>query len=526
MGFFILLFSILIYSTAVSAQMLESGKIFYGHEWIDDDKTYFKIKVAEDGIYRIDYKDLINAGFPSAELIGHQLLLINRGNQVPVFVSKTETLSSGDFIYFYGEKNRGEIDKYLYQNPDTQQLNPEYSLFTDQNVYYLSWNDQTDNLRFEELPNNLDPNNLPPQERFYQHEDKRVFSDFHFKPTHNERDFIRYSSYDEGEGYGSEIPHQSIIPFSLDNIYFQGTRPKVVARFAGTSSTHFIQTKINDLILNKYAHQGYGVNDFEFNFNFDHLSEQMEIEVIGVTGNKDRHSLACISLIYPRTFDFNDQSEFRFNLSASFIPRYVEVKNFDFGNTEPLLFDVQNDQFLSAKTEGEVVKFILPASNSARRLLLFNPQTQIKTVSDIERFHRFLDLQNIGDYLIISNSELYQDRQSVNWVKEYADYRSSEQGGNYRATVINVNELYDLFAYGIDGHSLAIKNFINYLIDQGTDVKAVFIIGKGLEYPLLRKKNEFSGRIKCFVPTFGSPRGDNLFTAKGFNIESTPKTKS
>ena len=36
----------------------------FGNEWIDFNKEYYKISVAEDGIFKITYQDLIDVGFP------------------------------------------------------------------------------------------------------------------------------------------------------------------------------------------------------------------------------------------------------------------------------------------------------------------------------------------------------------------------------------------------------------------------------------------------------------------------------
>ncbi|MBK8670656.1 MAG: hypothetical protein IPN89_14870 [Saprospiraceae bacterium] len=35
----------------------------FGNEWIDPAKTYFKIKVAQNGIYKVTYEELTAAGF-------------------------------------------------------------------------------------------------------------------------------------------------------------------------------------------------------------------------------------------------------------------------------------------------------------------------------------------------------------------------------------------------------------------------------------------------------------------------------
>ena len=93
-----------------------------GNEWIDYSKTYYKIKVAEDGVYRIDANTLADAGLTNPT--GTNLRLYHLGQQVPIYVTTDGMLGGGDFVEFIGRKNRGELDRSLYVEPDTQQLKP------------------------------------------------------------------------------------------------------------------------------------------------------------------------------------------------------------------------------------------------------------------------------------------------------------------------------------------------------------------------------------------------------------------
>ena len=36
----------------------------YGNEWIDYNKSYYRIPIAENGIYRLSYQTLVDAGIP------------------------------------------------------------------------------------------------------------------------------------------------------------------------------------------------------------------------------------------------------------------------------------------------------------------------------------------------------------------------------------------------------------------------------------------------------------------------------
>ena len=61
----------------------------YGNEWINYDQTYYKISVAEDGIYRIDFEQLESAGIPIEQLEGSQLQLFHLGEEQAIYITST-----------------------------------------------------------------------------------------------------------------------------------------------------------------------------------------------------------------------------------------------------------------------------------------------------------------------------------------------------------------------------------------------------------------------------------------------------
>lgn len=107
------------------------------NNWIDYNKTYYKIKVAETGIYTINFETLQKAGFPIESATGNELLLINEGKEVAIFVSNEEKWSEGDYLEFYGKRLDGSFDTQLYEKPE-HQMHQYFSMFTDTAIYYLT----------------------------------------------------------------------------------------------------------------------------------------------------------------------------------------------------------------------------------------------------------------------------------------------------------------------------------------------------------------------------------------------------
>ncbi len=68
--------------------------------------TTFNFKVRQTGIYRVTYEMLQDAGLDLAGVPAAKIMLLNRGQMVPVYVyvpDQAETFGPGGYIEFYGE---------------------------------------------------------------------------------------------------------------------------------------------------------------------------------------------------------------------------------------------------------------------------------------------------------------------------------------------------------------------------------------------------------------------------------------
>ena len=102
----------------------------YRNEWIDYNKTYYKIKIAKDGLVRIPTAVLTANGIP---INGAVLKMYRHGQEIPLFVSTNGPMSDSDYVEFIGRKNDGTPDSKLFSNPKWQ-LSTDNSLFTDTNI--------------------------------------------------------------------------------------------------------------------------------------------------------------------------------------------------------------------------------------------------------------------------------------------------------------------------------------------------------------------------------------------------------
>jgi hypothetical protein len=111
----------------------------FGNAWIREGQTYVRLAVADDGLYRISSSSLEEVGVPVSEIPGHAYQLFRHGQEEPLWISSGEKpLGPADFVQFFGRRPRGELDALLLPESGTG-LNPELSLYTDSNLYFLTW---------------------------------------------------------------------------------------------------------------------------------------------------------------------------------------------------------------------------------------------------------------------------------------------------------------------------------------------------------------------------------------------------
>lgn len=495
-------------------QMGNGQDTLYGNEWINYEQSYFKIKIAEDGIYRLPYELMQQAGIPLAEIPGQQYQLFHLGRQVPLYLSNTGTLGPGDYLEFYGQKNRSEMDRYLYRDPETSLLNPEYSLYTDSAAYFLTWTTVGNTtFQYQTIPNEL--TNLPAAEPWYWAVEKRVFNNRHFK---NYQKFgvtdIYYSHYD-GDGFARNYDNNFQVDLPTPAVYSAGPEATVSMSMISNASVngHFLNIRLNDNLVLTDTFYSTNVSKHDFPLNTAGLNESVRLHIKGETSG-DGYALALAKVKYPRQFRFPNKGIFQLDLPAGPNPRYLEIEG-PTGSPMTILEPATGIRIQSTVANG-VHKVKLPAAPGVRHLVLQNnvAAVAVDTLIAVD----FKPITSTGiDFAILSNHRLFTDSVGNNWVQAYADYRASAAGGSHRTEVVDVEQLYDQFGYGIGYHPQAIRNAFQYLKRfQWPELSNIFIIGKGQEYNGVRAPENLRTAVAAGlmqVPSFGYPASDNLLIA-------------
>jgi hypothetical protein len=495
------------FTLSASAQMIIDGQTLYGNEWIDYDKNYIKLTIDQDGIYKVDYSDLLAQGIP-AGVVGSGIQVYNMGKQVLSKVSSDGSWTNGDHIIFYGERNRGEMDAFLYADPDAEQLNQNYSMFTDDNSYYISWGNSANSAaRYAELDNNVNGTNILPK-NFYLHKEELVLSNLAWSPAAPEDSDINYSTFIMTEGFGNRLSknHEFTLP-AID--VTNGPRATLNYRLGTNTADHNILVYFNDFLIETEAHQGMKIVDKDHTINLVDIESSNKL-TFDAFRDSDRYIVSTISITYPRKTDARNESLVKFRMQENSNNNHYRFENFDAGS-ENYVFDVSNGQFLIPEMTGSTANFLIDRSGPDQSLVYLMNETGFLSPKSFES----LSFENIDDvnpeYLILTSELLDITENGSNYVQEYADFRSSQQGGSYRTEILHAEDIIEQFGYGIKGHSYAIKNFSNYIKERWPDFSTVLLLGKGLDYSNRNKQT----LIKSFVPTYGKPGSDNYLFSEG-----------
>lgn len=476
-----------------------------GKNWYKQDNRYFKFVISEAGIYRITAKQLREAGFPIDEVPGDRIQLFTLGEEQALNVSTQSVFEEADYIEFYGKGNDGEADAFIYENPQKDQLNPRYSLYTDERPYFLSWvkdgQEPVSPNRYNKKGDGLNVQGIPPKEATYMHRIDTVFHDFHFKPTHDGRNYIRYSNMDVGEGYGSHLRNETDLNFSLEGMVLQSQDVRLKLRLGTNILSRSLSFFANDFAIKNVTQVGFGTIEIDQKIDRQLITDDhINLKIKGLTGQSEKHSLAFVELLYPRAYDFMNRTYMRYVQQPSIISRYVEIQNVGVGpDSTATIYNLDQKYCINARVEGGKVRFVAPASYSFDNNI-FVTDIGIREVTSIQEV--VIDPQILAsDYLILTHPKFINDGALA-----YAQYRSSPEGGGYSTKVVDVTRIYDAYGYGIEGHVLGIKNYFQDLRNEGLLPRYILLIGKGLEYSEIRANPS----IQSLIPTFGVPGSDNL----------------
>jgi len=487
------------------------------NSWIDFTQRYYKFEVIADGIYRIDYAALNAAGISVATINTQRFELWGRGAEVPIYIEDGGDgfiNVAGEFIEFYAEKNDGWLDTALYKN-NAWQANPNYSLFNDTGTYYFTWNSSSSSARYvSQTDVNFTGYTADP---YFIKEARVDYTSGYFGGGYKKAgSFNLYDpEYVQGEGwFRSAFTSQITESIATAYTYFTGPNTEIEIAVVGANvQPHQMTVTCSAPSLNSTAiYDSATVQKFNFSILSTGLSASSTVFTLSPQLTSDRNTLAYISVIYPHSYNMEDQSSYKLTIPddpTAFT--YIEYTSFDDQESSVWMYDITNKRRITVVSGAKHKALIENFGNDKFCYLVseaeINKITALTKIGANGYFTNYSIIDPDSAYIIISNKLLYDDGTGADQVAAYKNYRDID----YNVVLAEIGELYDQFAYGIKKHPMGIRGFCEFaLITWTTPPQHLLLLGKSISPSLTNSTTNYRNNL---VPTYGYPPSDNLLTA-------------
>jgi len=523
----------------------------YWNEWINFSQKYYKIPVAQNGIYRLDSLTLSSAGVPLSSFDPRNIQLFFRGQEQYIYIAGESdgVLNSSDYIEFYGQKNDGSLDSILYKgdlyDKPVHQPNPYYSLFNDTSAYFLTWNNFTVNKRIILSPD-TSFSSFPDTANYFM---KEVIIENHTEYYYGRSTStnISFPEFHEVEGWsgiafghsGGNIPTLYTATFNTSNLYSSGQNVQVKLAVMGASDAtnsaadHDLQITYKDVsgsyvFMDRTVFDGYRLFDSSYVLPASAFGASTDIVVSAQTGNfsTSRNTVPYIVMKFPHTPNLENKSYYEMYVpdNASQSKSFYTFTNFNGSNTNNgYVYDLTNHLRIPMTKSGNDYKVLIPnAISSTEKFCIVKSENQFLQVTSIKPvrgtgfFTNYSTLGADSAFIIITHKSL----RGTPGADEYADYRANTLpggGGGHNVLVADIDELYDQFGYGIPKHPFSIRHFAEYCLDSfPTPPQNLFLIGKSVQTNLGRNQYaDPTGEIytNSLVPSIAYPTCDNMLVA-------------
>lgn len=513
------------------AQMVTGSDTLYGHEWIDYDRTYYKFSVAEDGLYRLTYQTLRQAGIPVDALTGDQYQLWCLGEEIPLFVSSgSSSLQPGDFLEFFGHRHRNELDRWLFDEPE-EGLNPWYSLVTDSTAYFLTWTEGVANTKRIVAASDM-PSAPPEPEEWYWATKTTFFQETLTKQAtklvynHSRNALDLYYSRYQSDGFSKGFQTDQSVQLSDLHPAPVALSATMHLRLLSNANLpevgHDLQVSLADQVIFRDTFTGSRLLKINRQLSTAEIDRKLNLRVWGSRRN-DTYSIGGLQLRYPAHFSADLKGPELIELAPKAGVRRLQWDRVQ--SDSLLLYDLdRRERQVIYRQQGRHDGVVGPNSDETPHRIWVAHRARIISRLSPKSFTPLASED--ANYLIIAADGLQATHLTKDWVAAYAQYRSSPAGGGYQVVVVSPAALYDQFGYGLRHHPVAIRNAVHYLDRAWSGLQYVFLMGKGQEYPSVRRaedRQRAEAHGLMGIPSFGFPASDQLLVSPpGGRIPTVP----
>ncbi|MDW8019343.1 MAG: C25 family cysteine peptidase [Chloroherpetonaceae bacterium] len=481
--------------------------------WYNPSQPYLKLLTTEDGLYRISGAEIAAAGVSLSGIDPRTLRLIYKGKEMPILVRGEDDgrFDPTDEIEFLGSFNRGNPEPLLdeFTGNVVGTVTELRNAYSDTSVYWLTWG--------SERGRRVQTASATPR--------GTALAQSFLATYYIEQDCVYVTALTEqgqyitervlGEGWAQRLFQVSpAFPTDAEQVSFQleGALNTGIAqarlRFAHTTNgTAEFEVILNGAPIGTIPLSGRGAETYTLSFNALALRNGTNQLLYRLRRTGAQTAVAIVAL---------DWIEFSY-LRSFAVPTLERQFFFATGNTgqdielsgvvegDFVLYDLTDTVRLSeAVRSGERLRM----STSANKRYLFAEQRNI--FRPIVRVHQAkLPLRSpnrTADYIIITHP-LFRAQ-----ANRLAAFRASPQGGGYRTEVVETEQIYDEFGFGLYD-PMAIRQFLKYAFENWRAPRPRYVVLFGGANRDVKKKLRVSSERPALVPTFGQPVSDIWFVS-------------
>ncbi|MCQ2605009.1 MAG: C25 family cysteine peptidase [Bacteroidales bacterium] len=485
----------------------------YTNDWIDFSQKYYRIPVTSEGVYKVTYADLVANGISVGDFDHRNLQIVHNGKVLPLFVSAQADgiFRSTDYFEFYAEGgNTGWLDSRVYTN--RRSINEAYSLYNDTASYFLTFANTLSSPRYD-TTRATNYSSYSPTSYWF----RTVRQNYHstFNATNNSPYILPSEGWTDAYfDMGGNVQKTLATP----NYASVGLPAKISYGLGGWSETQ------HDVIVTLSSDASIRIDTTYYEYNAIHYSFETKqplantttvtVQSIGGDKTADKNALSYVEITYPSKTSCSNLSMYSFLMpvvesDAEYI--LLDITNCNAGTQAPIVYCPDLGLRLLTTKVDDVYKVLIPNIGKSFKCIVLS-QKAYSRISEIQSIQtksttesKFVDYsleENQGDYIIIAEKSLW------NQARLYKQYR--EQTGK-KVVLVDIDELYNEFAYGVWKHPYAIIGFLNYASTHWkTRPENVFLIGKGFHVSNFRNSESLYART--LIPPMGNPGGDLLYT--------------
>jgi hypothetical protein len=490
--------------------------------WIDYSKEYVKLQIPVDGIYRIDYNELINYQIPPG-VNPKTFKIFYRGKEIDLFVSgeNDSTLDPGDYIEFWGQKNYRGVDYRSLAGIGEEYLT-FFDIYSDTSIVWLSWDGNFG--KRVELVSNYVPGLI---DTIYSHQ----------KKIHLENDVLFWY-------YGFNLPRIQLpfwheckswvwlqatntgiasFPFPANSIV-PNTEVYTISRLNSWATTanlvtnaHKYGARLNNTITRDSVTFNFEtIENLEATFNSNELiSGTNNYRIAGMPNDSNFVNRVLVDWVdidyYQYTNAVNDSLLISIPDTVSTGLRILKVGNYfeDIDSTVIYKIGKIGKRFSAFQIESNTLTFTDTVTGRDKYFIVKDSYLKSPVFLEKKQFVNLRNQSQQADYLLITHSSL---QSSANDYAGFIETNYSDSGF-FNVSIIMAEDIYDEFGYGFMQPE-AIKEFVKYSYLNWQVPKPAYLVLLGdctYDY-----KNRFiltpSQRKKILVPSYGNSVSDTWFT--------------